>query len=348
MKNPASAINTPGRWSGKTFFQQRQPDMPTIPQLHSEFPPVADYFCVSCSTDDFDGLVADVLSFLDQFYGAHECPGVYRLMDVPDGSVKYGRRFQVGTIGFSGAVVGYLRSRRQLDPLLMVIAAYPHNVTGLHVAQDYHVPAAPYVRHAYRLGNSRGVFLTRKAVREVSRVARQATYDPLVETGTVYLGKRGASVMLTVYDKRDELLCQLLDALPTANAEWLGLNDAGPLLRYELKLGRNVGCTLRDVSNPLAVFWHHLRDSGLPLAAPDGVPAWSSHAEGFVVVKPPERLPWQQMKLVLEHSPDIARVVQLAAKAGRSGPEMLYQMLKRRGEEVLAAMDKPRTVAQPA
>jgi hypothetical protein len=317
------------------------PNVSTIPQLHAETLPHADYFCVSTPADSFNDLVADVLGILDPLTGAHEAPGLYRLLDAPGGSVKYGRRHQVGTIGFSGAVLSLLRTRRVLDDLLFAIAQHPHRVTGLHVAQDYRVPAAPYVRHAYRAGNAGLVSLTRKAISAVSRVARMAVYDQRTETGTVYLGKRGASVMLTCYDKRNELLSALLDCNPDASPQFLGFNDPGPLLRYELKLGRNVGCTLRDVSAPAAVFWHHLRGSGLPLACPDSIPAWSPLAEGYVVPPRPEKLPWQQMQLILDNSPDLERVVLLAAKAGGQGPSMLVSMLRRRVEAILAAVDRP-------
>lgn len=312
-----------------------------LPQLRPETVPVTDYFCVSTPSDSFDGLVEDVLAVLDTQIGAHEAPGLYRMLDAPGGAVKYGRRHQVGTIGFSGQILQLLRQRRQLMPLLFAIAQHPHRVTGQHVAQDFHVDAAPYVRYAYRLGNARGVFLTRKAVRTVSRVARQAIYDPGTETGTCYLGTRGASVMLTVYDKRNELLSQLVEALPSANAEWLALNDSGPLLRYELKLGRNVGMTLRDIAEPSAVFWHHLNGSGLPLACPEGVPEWKPLAEGYVVPERPEKLPWQQLQLILDNSPDVERAVKLAAKSGRAGPAMLVSLLKKRVEAILEAVDRP-------
>jgi len=340
-KPPQLLAQSGGVVEQKRFNNTRQLDMATIPQLHPETPPASDYFCVSAPTEAFDDLVGDVLAILDPLTGSHEAPGLYRLLDAPGGSVKYGRRHQVGTIGFSGAVLSLLRSRRVFNELLFAIGYHEHRVTGLHVAQDYHVPAAPYVRHAYREGNARRVFLTRKAVRTVSRVARQAIYEPTIETGTCYLGTRGASVMLTCYDKRNEMLSAVLENQPHASAAFLGFFDPGHLLRYELKLGRNVGMTLRDVADPLAVFWHHLRDSGLPLACPEGVPDWQPMSEGYVLPPRPEKLPWQQMQLIVDNSPDVERAVKLAAAAGRAGPAMLVSMLQKRVQAILEAVDRP-------
>jgi hypothetical protein len=316
--------------------------MATIPQLRPDSAPFADFFRVSTNSSTFPDMVDSCLAVLDSLGGYHDYPGLYRLSCAPEGSVKYGLHHRVGTIDFSGLVLRSLRSYGLLNELLHAIGVYPHRVTHLDATLDVVAHAPAYVRDGYKLGTSGKLKLTRKSVsrRHVSRVSRSTHYQPVQQTGTAYFGQRGASASLKIYDKRNEILDALL-LTGEATPEWLALNDPGPLLRYELALGRNVGMTLRDVSDPSSIFWHHVNGSGLPLLCPEGVPLWEPHSEGYSLPPLPERLPWEQMKLILDNSPDVVRVVALAAKAGKAGPSMLVSLLQQRVEAILKAVDRP-------
>lgn len=253
------------------------------------------------------------------------------------GVLTLGLKYGVGVLTVSGAFLASLRrtwsglpgepfTRCYFDELLSAIAQWPHRVTKLHATLDVVADGREVVTAVYDRACAGGVTLTRKTIpaSQVSMVRRPALYGP-GDTGTAYLGRRTRDVWLKVYDKRNELLDRreaLEDGAPSLD----GFFDPGPLTRFEVALGRKVGCTLRDVSDPASVFWHHVADV---LPPPPGVAPWAPMGEGFSMPPPLERLPAEQLRLLLEHSADVARAVRLADKIGPNGRTLLASMLRK-------------------
>lgn len=248
--------------------------------------------------------------------GGHEAtPGLFRLGE--GGTVKFRESGKVGSVGVSGAALSALRGAGLYLPFLSAVSECPHRVTQIDVAVDVPVDAGPVVKRLYRKAVAGGLQLTRKSLasKHVKRIARVGFADGR-ETGTVYLGSRTSAVCARVYDKRNEVLDKAVKA-HGSHPDVLRLNDPGPLTRYEVTCGRKVGMTLRDAAEPAALFWHY---AGALLKAPAGVPAWEPHSEGYELPKH-EPDPVRQLRLLLEVSPDVRRVLRLVHAIGGPDPE---------------------------
>ncbi|MBA7548103.1 hypothetical protein ES705_40549 [subsurface metagenome] len=239
--------------------------------------PFADFVNVSLPRDAYQGCIDRVLEWAVQAGAVSDREGLARLGDA--GTIKYGLLHRVGFLGLSGAALAALRTAGLFGEVLHAIGMHPHRVTLLHATLDVPVEAAPVIRNVYRLFKSGIYALTRKSIPKtaVTRVVGPAWPD-WEESGTVYLGRRGAGVWAKVYDKRAHTMAVLQKTLPAPDPaqctrdELLGFMDPGPLTRFELSLGRHVGCTLRDVDEPAGVFWHHVGDLArfLPPRPPTG------------------------------------------------------------------------------
>ena len=170
-----------------------------------------------------------------------------------------------------------------------------HKVTRLDATLDVDVDAPPVLhRLVKRARVGAGVQLTRKRILPAQVTTLLSTRLDGRLSGTAYFGSKTAPVRLCVYDKQKERV----DA---------GVLDAPPCLRYELRL-RNGLATLRDVSLPAPIFWHHM--AGV-LRRPVGVPAWSPAVNAYR----PDRVeldPDCRLRRRVEHSPDLAALVALA------------------------------------
>lgn len=299
--------------------------------------PFADFFSVSFPPDDAELAHASVSEVVHSAGAFCEREGVLRL---GDGTVRLLRRFGVGTVGVSGAALSVLRDRSLFRDLLGVIAERPHRVTLLHATVDVAEDAPVALRRVYQRALRGRIRLTRKAVpvSQVSKVSRAGYVDGR-QTGTVYLGKRQRDVSAKVYDKRNQLL-DVLAAQHGLSPDVLARNDPGPLTRYELQFGRHVGVTLQDVDDPTRVFWHHAGDVLLP--RPPGIAEWRPHSEGFAMPPRPEVDHVRQLKLLLENSPDVRRMMDLASKVSARpgvGERYLFGLLRRiaRPREAIAS-----------
>lgn len=310
---------------------------------------VASVFCdflgVTVPRDEFHAAQDAVLGSLPP--SAYQEPGGLVLLDgSQSGVLRMGVKYGVGVITASGAFLASLRrtwwrlpsapdqagrtsqvdqGRCYYDEFLGALGQVPHRVTKLHATMDLVADGREVVPALYDRAKAGGVTLTRKAVppSQVSMVRRPALYGP-GDTGTVYIGKRTRDVWVKVYDKRNEMLDrrEALEDSPTLD----GFYDPGPLTRYEVALGRHIGCTLRDAVDPAAVFWHHMGDL---LAVPQGVASWAPMAEGYTMPPPLGREPIEQLRLLLDNSPDVARAVALADKLGPNGRSFLGSMLRK-------------------
>jgi hypothetical protein len=211
------------------------------------------------------------------------------------GALKAERFGSVVALGASGQFLAHLRAAALLDNYLATIGTVPHKVTRLDATMDVAVDAPPVLhRLVKRARVGAGVQLTRKRILPAQVTTLLSTRLDGRLSGTAYFGSKTAPVRLCVYDKQKERV----DA---------GVLDAPPGLRYELRL-RNGLATLRDVSLPAPIFWHHM--AGV-LRRPVGVPAWSPAVDAYR----PERAvldPDHRLRRRVEHSPDLAALVALA------------------------------------
>jgi hypothetical protein len=306
--------------------------------------PFADFVNVSLPREALQPCLDGVLDWVTQAGGVSDREGLCRLGE--GGTVKYGSMHRVGYLSFSGAALAALRGARLFGEVLHAIGMHPHRVTLLHATLDLATDAVPVVRRVYKHFKSGMYALTRKRIgaSAVTRVVGPAFPD-WRETGTVYLGRRGAGVWAKVYDKRAHVLAEARKASrATATEEFPAdflaeLADPGPLTRFELSLGRHVGCTLRDVDDPAGVFWHHVGDLAKFLPdRPSTLAAWSPGADGYHLDAPVERLPWQQMQLLLERSPDVRKLARLIHELGPAGAKLAHGKLSKLGQEAAHAV----------
>ncbi len=211
------------------------------------------------------------------------------------GSLKTERYGGVVALGASGQFLAHLRAHDLLNTYLATLGTVPHKVTRLDATMDVDVDAPPVLhRLVKRARTGDGLQLTRKRILSAHVTTMLSTRLDGRLSGTAYMGSKTAPVRLCLYDKQKERV----DA---------GVLDAAPCLRYELRL-RNGLPTLRDVSAPASIFWHHMRTV---LRRPAGVPEWTPALDAFR----PERVPLDadyRLRRRVEGSPDIAALVALA------------------------------------
>lgn len=114
------------------------------------------------------------------------------------------------------------------------------------------------------------------------------------ETGTVYLGSRQAEVQMRVYDKQAERLFHGV--------------ERGPGVRYEVTV-KNGLPSLRDVFEPASLFWHYAQGV---LPRPAGVPEWVVGSQGLELPAVESRDALDLLRLKIQWSPDVRRLVELA------------------------------------
>lgn len=270
--------------------------------------PFADYLNLSFDKELESLVVDEAMPFVDLLGCSADAkvPGLFRGRS--GGAVKFGRRGRVATVSLSGQVLGDLRQQRLFEGYLVAMGAFPHRVTMLHATQDFLVPDPPAAYELVkRLAYAGQLQLTRKwigpeTVRLASGLAREG-----VETGTVYMGRRqNADVWAKVYDKRQERVDK-------------GYADPGPLMRVEIALMSDVGCSLRDAAVPGPVFWHHCER--LLRFRPPGVAAWCRGGDGFVLGEVRRVITrGERVSGLLSGSPDVQRLFDLArAEVGERG-----------------------------
>lgn len=256
--------------------------------------------------------------------------GLYRLFNSQlrptGGTVKLLKRGKVLFCSWSGVALTQLRETLLFDDFLSAVMAFPYRVSMLHATQDYYVESAPSVIMEVKRRAQAGDYqLTRKRIPPQQVKAITTANEAGIETGTVYLGKAGnADVWAKVYDKQNERLSK-------------GYSDPGSIVRVEVAIQSDVGATLRDVHDPLEIYFHFAGKS--LVERPKTLQGWSSYGEGYVLPKKRDVLPYERLERFLDHSISVRKLVGLAVDAyGEKAGEALGRMIRKRCDVVAAAI----------
>ncbi len=284
-------------------------------EAHSPF---ADFVGVTVPSEHWLDLQSEVVVELESLgmslETSDERGSLWRSVD-GRGTVKAKRYQQVWALGVSGSVCSGLRAANRFGSFLAAVAARPHRVTRLDASVDVQEDAAPVVARFIASGRRGDLSLTRKRIPPSSVDSYLGLRCDGVESGTVYLGPKHADVRMVVYDKRHERICRKLP-------------DIGNLTRYELKLKSGVGISLRDCALPGPVFWHFAAPDFLP--RPPGVADWVAAGEGFELQRLEPFTPFQRMRMLVDSSLDMGRLLTLADQVGPYGFRSLVAMIEKR------------------
>lgn len=233
------------------------------------------------------------------------------LYDLGGGKIKIGMMYGVFRVSVSGTAIRALEAQGMWANLLAELGDGPHRVTRLDTAVDLDYDGAAAI--ALLQGNyPRGeVRLSRRPIRVTELLS---TRSDGCKTGTWYAGHRsGAEITCRVYDKAHQILEARGEVIP-------------PRTRAELTVRK--GCTLRDAYEPERVFWHYMAPA--IFEGPSDVPEWSSGwAEGWTMEKV-DLLPAQRLKRLIERSPDLAAIVELADAVGPYGRSMAMRLIEQK------------------
>jgi hypothetical protein len=274
--------------------------------------PVGDWASLRSGLEPYLDMLGASVEFDSGAAGGESSEVLWRAGDY--GTVRAKRYSAVMAVGTSGGTLGAFRAAGLLGKWLAALGSGQHTVTRLDATMDRAADAAPEIARIVAAGSGDpGISLSRKRVapRDITQLTHRRP-DGL-DTGTVYVGARQADVRACVYDKREERLSR-------------GLDDIGPMVRYEVRLGKAVGASLRDAHDPEAIFWHFAAP-GL-LSAPEGVPAWFKHGEGFRCDQVDVPTPLARLRRRVQASADVAALVRLAREVGPYGEAMLVQELR--------------------
>lgn len=217
-------------------------------------------------------------------------------------------------VGASGGFLEALRAQSLYATYLAMLGDHPHNVTRLDVAHDVSVYAPPHIRRFEREARKGNYKLNGRKINLQTQFSSITSLNNRGDrSGSVYLGPRkNQKAALLVYDKAKEQWDKFGRTIPDT-------------LRFELKLGRKIGMSLRDAWEPDPIFWHHMADI---LPAPDGVPTWRPHDGGFDFGPRVKSLPAEAMKRLVESSDLTKRLLDLADQVGEHGLDHLFRLLK--------------------
>lgn len=289
--------------------------------LNGATPPLASCDCLDVTFDPECGLWDDVCDFLSGLSASARRKGEgvleYRLPEASWGNFQlsdFGKGW--ARLSASGASCAALRGRGVFDEYLHLVGAYPCVVTRLDACLDFYVPAPPVIQSLvkqYPLDSL--VYLTRKGVPTDYNL--QPTADGGL-TGTFIAGPLRlckSKVSARVYDKQWERLRRAGEI-------------TGPWLRYEVTARKGTGVTLRDASNPTALFWHYA--SPALLNAPPGQKPWvpfdgDTWGPGRVASDP-----YLQLRKRVELSPDLENLIRLADELTSDGRSHLLRLIRNR------------------
>lgn len=281
----------------------------------------ADWLDVTCSPKPGESFLDDVQYALDSL-GAYVNKFEKEDKDrskltyhLGSGTILLIRSKRFHKVGCSGAALSEIRYRCKLDYFLSCIGSVPHSITRLDVALDFNVDGADiFSAYEKRYSKpSRYPKLTRKTVTP-TYISSLRPSDGR-RTGTVNVGGyKNTKVSARIYDKQHQMLEKFGEEIP-------------PTTRFELTVRKDMSPSLRDVSEPTAIFWHYMGRS--VLKAPKGIPSWEAGWGGewsMVVEKP---LVYEVVKAKIESNPELLRIFELADSMSGDGREIALNMIRR-------------------
>lgn len=272
-----------------------------------------DHLSITTPVDDWPAMRDDVLPMFDSIGACLEYDkDGESLWRSGSGTCKAQRRGLVTMLSATGAFLVGLRAAEMFGAYLAAIGSHRHRVTRLDASMDVKCDAALVIAALVdKVESDIGLHVTRKRVLpgDCSRFVHRRP-DGL-DTGTVYLGPANADVRPCIYDKRQERIDK-------------GLCDVGPLARFECRIKKGMGPTLRDAFEPTAIFWRFMGDV---LPTPANAPKWSASQVGFVL---PVRVldnPAQRLVKRLDSSTDLRDMIRLAREVGPFGLSFLQSRI---------------------
>lgn len=233
------------------------------------------------------------------------------LYELNGGKVKMGYMRKVFRVSVSGSCIRALEVCGMWEGLLSEIAEGPHRVTRLDAALDLALDGADALeslQSAYPRGEVR---LSQRPIRVTEMLSTRSDGR---KSGTWYAGHRSAAeITCRVYDKALEVFERRGEVCP-------------PRTRAELTVRK--GATLRDAFEPERIFWHYMCPA--IFERPSDVPEWSSGwAEGWTMERV-DILPAQALRRRIEHSAELAAIVELADSLGAHGRSMALRLIEQR------------------
>lgn len=241
--------------------------------------------------------------------------GVYEL-GAYSGKVYSKRRGLVWMFSVSGAAMRSIREAGLLTELAMLIHDVPHRVTRLDASCDYGIDAPPFLAGLHRRLRKGSLVMGKKVVRDSDMTAYICKNEQGRRTGTIYLGSPKAEIRACIYDKQFERVSK-------------GFPDPGELLRIEIRLRSQVGCTVFDAVDPERLYYHYAAPDLCEL--PESVRPWVADGQGFEVLPVQSHLtPYARIKSLIGESAVIEHMLKLARQDGAGGLQGVFTLLKRK------------------
>lgn len=282
----------------------------------SELRTFCDYLDVTFAPDDCP--YPDLNRFLlgNDFRVTRDAGG--RVLYVPfsgPGALSVEHRSRYARVSASGGVCAYLRRNGIWDEYLHILATSPHKVTRVDASADLALDGADAIAMYQARFPDGSAVLTRKSLKidYITAVRPDGRY-----TGTMSVGYGSAARFTAkVYDKAWEALCKRSEALP-------------PTTRVEVTACKDAGATLRDASEPAALFWHIAAPA--LLNRPEGVPMWEPNSDYHPQTKPREFNTAETLRRRIERSAELDALSLLADDLGSEGRRYLLSLIKDRLE----------------
>lgn len=234
------------------------------------------------------------------------------------GTAKVFHCGRVDVLSFSGGVLRSMREAGILLDVSMCLNEVAHRVTRLDASCDFLVDAPPEIERFYGTVRQWGVSIGSKLVVDRDMTVYFGSAADGRRTGTIYLGGARAEIRGCIYDKRHERLQK-------------GFPDPGPLLRIEVRMRSQVGCSVFDAVSPERVFYHYAAPGLCVPPAPVGL--WGAYGAGFTLpTLPAKYTAAQRLMWLLDDSAVVKQMCSLTRDIGPEGVTFLFRKLRARCE----------------
>ena len=229
------------------------------------------------------------------------------------GALSVEHRSRFARISASGGVCAHLRCAGLWDEYLHILATSPHKVTRVDASADLALDGADAIALYQARFPDGSTALTRKALKidYITAVRPDGRY-----TGTMSIGYGSAARFTAkVYDKAWEAHCNRQETLP-------------PTTRFEVTACKDAGATLRDASEPAALFWHIAAPA--LLNRPEGAPMWEPNTDYHPQTRPHEFNTADTLRRRVEYSAELGALGLLADDLGVEGRRYLLSLIEAR------------------